>query len=55
MLASKSWAYFTNRLVLCFDIAEKMGYVHCCVTQVIAIDTLVIFLALILCMIWPVL
>ena len=51
----KSWAYFTNRLLLRFDTAEKMGYVHCCLAQVIAIDTLVIFLALILCMIWPVL
>ena len=35
----KSWAYFTNRLLLRFDTAEKMGYVHCCLTQVIAIDT----------------
>ena len=35
----KSWAYFTNRLLLHFDTAEKMGYVHCCLTQVIAIDT----------------
>ena len=35
----KSWAYFTNRLLLHFDTAKKMGYVHCCLTQVIAIDT----------------
>ena len=39
----KSWAYFTNRLLLRFDTAEKMGYVHCCLTQVIAIDTHCLF------------